>query len=179
MLLRRASGAYLSRGKHAIRFHADYADGAEPFGAYHNTNLPQGVGATLCRPAAPRGANTHIPHGKHAKPVRFCEFCVFCVKIKFPCANIRHCNLAIRFHTDFTELTEPFGVFRCTNTPHGVGATLCRPVAPRGANIHTPHGKHAKQVRLCEFRAICVRTKYLRSTNNAIFHYAVPAYGPT
>ncbi|MBQ2123872.1 MAG: hypothetical protein II200_07785, partial [Bacteroidaceae bacterium] len=59
---------------------------------------------------------------------------------------------------DFTEHTEPFGTFQCANTPQG---------------------KHAKPVRLCEFRAICVRTKYLRATNNTIFHYAVPAYGPT
>ncbi len=26
---------------------------ADPFGAYHSTNFPHGVGATLCRPAAP------------------------------------------------------------------------------------------------------------------------------
>jgi hypothetical protein len=34
-------------------FHADYAEGAEPFGAIHDTNIPHGVGATLCRPVAP------------------------------------------------------------------------------------------------------------------------------
>ena len=34
-------------------FHADYAEDAEPFGTIHDTNIPNGVGATLCRPADP------------------------------------------------------------------------------------------------------------------------------
>ena len=80
---------------------------------------------------------------------------------------------------DFAEGAEPFGTIHDTNIQNGVGATLCRPAAPRGANTHIPHGKHAKPVRLRDFRAVCVRIKYPRADSRAIFYNAVSACGPT
>ena len=93
-------------------------------------------------------------------------FCIFAIWLRVETNSISH-------------FADPFGAYHSTNFPHGVGATLCRPAVPRRANIYFPQSRHAKLVRLRDFRAVRVRIKYPRANSARIFHYAVSACGPT